>query len=82
MFLPIYEDKMLFNVFLFCLPWLKKLLRLKIAHFLALEGFLREADIMGWDDHILGRVAIQCLLHLLTLSLHILNRVEDLFIFV
>lgn len=73
---------MLFNVFLLILYRLKKWLCFKIAHFLTLEGFFRKADIMGRDDHILGRVAIQCLLHPLTFILHILYRVEYLFIFV
>lgn len=82
MLLPVNEDKMLFNVFSLLLYWLKKGLCLQIAYLLALEGFLREANVMGRDDYIFGRIAIQYLLHLLPFSLHILNRIENLFILI
>ena len=82
MFFPVYEDKMLFNVFLFLLNWLKEWLYLKIAYLFVMEGFLRKTDIVGWDDHILCRVAVQDLLHFLPFSLHIFNRIEDLLILV
>lgn len=82
MLLPVNEDKMLFNILSFLPYRLKKGLCLQIPHLFALEGFLMEADVVGWDDHILGRVAIQYLLHLCPFILHIFNRIENLFILI